>query len=571
MIEKKLQLLGVEYRDEDKYYTTCPKCSDSRGKGDRKTLLVTRDDNVVRYRCMHADQCEWNDGKYFYIKPSSTHSTPKQHLVYTDPVPEGMTPQVPEGSILYPYKDVNGQILFFVIRLDNPDGSKAIYPMVYKDGKFAYEGYRGKALYGAETLKDKEVVLVVEGEKTANAARDIFTKAAVVTWQGGCNGVNKGDWNLLNNNSFKEIILWPDNDEPGKKAMELVRSFLPKANVSMINPQVLDKGADLADNIPKDIIKELFSKRVNLSTKTEVSTVKPSHLTPESFLSNLTIAKAGLGLGWATLDRNLRLPQTGLVVIAGRTGHGKTSLMVNLAVNLLQQTDKKVVYYSYEIPATRLLIKTIQTMHGEAFDPNPYKNIEAYIDRISANSLSTWDNLRPLLNTRFLLTDEPDDITTLCNKLDKPEFENSIVFVDYIQLIPGSAKDSRYLTIKNHADSLRAVANKRKMVIVTGSQMTNGETPYQDSVREGKDIENAAELVLRVWNKPVARATGAVKRGKVDGEETEVDYYDDTPGDFVIAVVKNRNACSGTRYGMTLKNGATLLEAKQSESTSMEF
>jgi DNA primase len=59
-------------------------------------------------------------------------------------------------------------------------------------------------------------VVVVEGEKTADAAERVFTDCCVVSWSGGCKAIDKTDWSPLRG---RKVQLVPDADEPGKKAM----------------------------------------------------------------------------------------------------------------------------------------------------------------------------------------------------------------------------------------------------------------------------------------------------------------------------------------------------------------
>jgi len=43
-IKDLLEADGIEYRDENKYYTSCPSCSSGRKKQHTKTLSVSVDD-----------------------------------------------------------------------------------------------------------------------------------------------------------------------------------------------------------------------------------------------------------------------------------------------------------------------------------------------------------------------------------------------------------------------------------------------------------------------------------------------------------------------------------------------
>jgi len=60
------------------------------------------------------------------------------------------------------------------------------------------------------------VILLVEGEKTADAAKLLFPKYVITTWIGGADGVKNADWTPLHN---RKIFLWADNDIAGLHAM----------------------------------------------------------------------------------------------------------------------------------------------------------------------------------------------------------------------------------------------------------------------------------------------------------------------------------------------------------------
>jgi hypothetical protein len=89
-------------------------------------------------------------------------------------------------------------------------------------------------------------VLLVEGEKTADAAHVYFPDHAVLTWSGGANAVAKADLSPLHG---RNVIIWPDNDEPGfKAALDLSRLLEGKADVSIVQPpDTLPEKWDLAD------------------------------------------------------------------------------------------------------------------------------------------------------------------------------------------------------------------------------------------------------------------------------------------------------------------------------------
>jgi len=92
------------------------------------------------------------------------------------------------------------------------------------------------------------VVLVVEGEKTADAAQRLFPAYVVTTWPNGSKAISKADWKPLAN---RDVVLWPDNDDAGNAAMAaiaLILQALPAASIKLVaNPPDAPTAWDIAD------------------------------------------------------------------------------------------------------------------------------------------------------------------------------------------------------------------------------------------------------------------------------------------------------------------------------------
>lgn len=75
-----------------------------------------------------------------------------------------------------------------------------------------------RPLYNLGELAErpKAIVLMVEGEKTAEAAKLLFPQYVVTTWIGGGENVKNVDLSPL---IGRNVFLWPDNDLPGIHCM----------------------------------------------------------------------------------------------------------------------------------------------------------------------------------------------------------------------------------------------------------------------------------------------------------------------------------------------------------------
>ena len=128
------------------------------------------------------------------------------------------------------------------------------------DGK---EQWRTKApttrpLYGLQKLRERDkAVLLVEGEKTADKAQEIFPNLCVVSAFGGLNGFQRTDITPL---ADRDVVVWPDHDTNWQANLRAwVAKLVPEGKLAVKSlrtvtlPASLPEKWDLADPIPDGI------------------------------------------------------------------------------------------------------------------------------------------------------------------------------------------------------------------------------------------------------------------------------------------------------------------------------
>lgn len=76
----------------------------------------------------------------------------------------------------------------------------------------------------------------------------------VLSWAGGSKAAGKVDWSVLKDKSDR-IVIWPDNDEAGQKAAQVIQGKILTEgiatidNVGIVNTQSLEFGGELYSNI----------------------------------------------------------------------------------------------------------------------------------------------------------------------------------------------------------------------------------------------------------------------------------------------------------------------------------
>lgn len=120
-------------------------------------------------------------------------------------------------TLVHPYPGLG-----YVLRIDI--GARKFTPAILwmKNPAIGFEGWshgsmpEPRPLYGLQSLASKPnaQVLIVEGEKCADASAAILKGLATLSWCGGGKAWRKTDWTPL---AGRRVVLWPDNDWPNQK------------------------------------------------------------------------------------------------------------------------------------------------------------------------------------------------------------------------------------------------------------------------------------------------------------------------------------------------------------------
>ncbi len=170
-----------------------------------------------------------------------------------------------EPSKAWPYHDAQGRLIGYVCRWDviNSKGEpdKEIRPVCYcelGDGRRAWRSAGmpcPRPLYQLPGIlaRPDARVLVVEGEKAADAAAKLFPELVATTPPHGAQSPHKADWESLRG---RHVAVWPDSDEAGGKYAETVSRLCTDsgaASVAIVNvPAAFPAKWDLADVPPDD-------------------------------------------------------------------------------------------------------------------------------------------------------------------------------------------------------------------------------------------------------------------------------------------------------------------------------
>jgi len=215
----------------------------------------------------------------------------------------------------------DAQLLQVVVRYEHPTEPKQVRPLRYC-GKgdygqdlFWFSWIPGtKPLYGGErlTARPDAPVLVVEGEKTADAAAALFQHHSVITWLSGASAVRKADLTPL---VETELVVWPDNDPAGRRAARLFAALALEAGAASAAvvdvPGEFPAKWDLADSAPPGVTSDQLRHMLNTARPMTSADASVLLRAPE----NIARARRLLGHspGYSRVDPELATDALGLL------------------------------------------------------------------------------------------------------------------------------------------------------------------------------------------------------------------------------------------------------------------
>jgi hypothetical protein len=178
-------------------------------------------------------------------------------------------------------------------------------------------------LYRAnELVRSTKTVLIVAGEKAADAAQKLFPDLFVTTNLGGEAAFAKTDWSIL---KARQTVLWRDADAAGEKwEREVSRRCLSAgaASVHLVDvPLSAPKGWDLADPVPADWrLSEMLENAIEFRSDAFAPVKKEApRIASELFAKRIN---------WVWYPR---IPGGMFTILGGMGGCGKGNIIIDFA------------------------------------------------------------------------------------------------------------------------------------------------------------------------------------------------------------------------------------------------
>ncbi len=229
-----------------------------------------------------------------------------------------------------------------------------------------------------------------------------------------------------------------------------------------------------------------------------------------------------------------------LLIVAARPSMGKTSLVLNFAINVAKKAKGSVAFFSIEMSSKQLVRRMISMISGIGLSILKKANLSKYVYDKLADACDELYNLP-------IFIDDTSDISPLemrgkCRRLKQSQ-GLSMVVVDYLQLMKGSKRtENRVQEISDIARGLKSLAKEFDVPVIALSQLNRSvenredKRPMLSDIRESGSIEAEADLVMFIYR-------DAYYKAKETAEEIE--YDENRVDEAEIIIAKHRNGPTG--------------------------
>jgi replicative DNA helicase len=282
-----------------------------------------------------------------------------------------------------------------------------------------------------------------------------------------------------------------------------------------ISGKSITKAYNDRENDVFELIEDLQSKLTSLTSDLQKSRIEKIgdamgvaiNESIENREKNVTLI--GDSTGFRSLDEKIGgLINSDYIIIAAGTAEGKSTLAMNMAMNLAFEQNVPTSFFSLEMQNKQLAFKVLSNRLGI-----PVKKLR--MGQISDEQVKNAHEVKSKFGGAPLyLNDEGgqniEEICTTIRQLNR-KFGVTKVFVDYLQLVgaeaPGRKTGMREQDVSYVSKRLRALSLELDICIIALSQlaeMEKGATrPYKlGDLRESKAIGHDATTVIFIW-KPI--------------------------------------------------------------------
>ena len=385
------------------------------------------------------------------------------------------------------------------------------------DKQFHYEGKSDGSLYGQHLFPTSgRRIVITEGELDAAScfqAMEGWPMVSLPTGAASAKKAIKANLELLQ--GYDEIVLFFDNDEPGKKAAQECASILPpgKAKIAVLD-QYKDASDALQNNDSESIRRAIWdAKEYRPDGIVEGRTLLQLVSTPRP--------PADFHYGFQGIDRLLHGARYGeLVTITAGSGTGKSSFCRHLAASLLSD-GHRLGYLALEESNRRTALGLMSSALHKAYHLGEHDHrelINAFDETLAKWNLYLFDGFGSY---------DPDVIYNRIEYLASG-LDTKIIFLDHLSILLSGLDGDERKTIDKTMTRLRSLVERTgiTLFLVSHLRRTQSDQNHEEGARVTLGQLRGSASIAQLSD-----ACIALERNQQDGSQHS---------DTTVRILKNR-------------------------------
>ncbi len=277
-------------------------------------------------------------------------------------------------------------------------------------------------------------------------------------------------------------------------------------NIANESYDTSNKFNDVLDNAEKKIFNIAKNRKGS-----EFRTIQEVLYKTQQDLEKLSQNKGditGVATGFYDIDKiTSGLHANELIILAARPAMGKTAFALNIATNVAMNNKQTVAVFNMEMGAEQLatrMLSSVGQIEGNKLktgrlEHNDWKRLNEAISRLGESKMYIDDTPGMTIS----------EIRAKCRRLASSDHGLSLIVIDYLQLIQGSAlySGNRQQEVAEISRSLKTLALELNVPIIALSQLsrtaeTRGKEdrrPILSDLRESGSIEQDADIVAFLY------------------------------------------------------------------------
>jgi replicative DNA helicase len=212
----------------------------------------------------------------------------------------------------------------------------------------------------------------------------------------------------------------------------------------------------------------------------------------------------GVPTGFTDLDRILQgMQPSDLLIIAGRPGMGKTSLLLSIVKYAAQAHKKHIAVFTLEMSSEQLAQRLVAQETGIDMQRMRSGKLEEEEWPLFTHAVEVLGDVRLFLDDTPAIT--PLQMRSKCRRLHM-EYELDLIVVDYLQLMSGGGRfENRVQEVSYISRQLKVLARDLNVPVLAAAQLSRAveqradKHPILSDLRESGSIEMDADVVMFLY------------------------------------------------------------------------